>query len=167
MIGFQTSIRIKRPIEEVFAYVSVPGNFPSWNSAVQAVQPTSRVPGRVGSTYSMERQLPSGHTTNQLEMVLRESPREFAIRTTNGPTPFVYHYRFAAEGETTVLQLDGQVELPAVAVLIPQLARRAVTHGVEDNLSTLKLILEASQLNQRETDHEHDRYQPVPSKSAD
>jgi uncharacterized protein YndB with AHSA1/START domain len=142
MIGFQTNIVIERPIEDVFAYVSDPGNFPSWNSAVQIVQPTSPIPGRVGSTYSMERQLPTGRATNQLEIVLRECPREFAIRATNGPTPFLYRYRFAAESGKTVLQLDGQVELSAVAGLVPQLAGRALKHGVEDNLTTLKLILE-------------------------
>ena len=142
MIGFQTSIKIERPIEEVFAYVSEPGNFASWNAAVQAVRPTSPGPSRVGSTYSMERQLPTGRAANQLEIVVRERPREFAIRTTDGPTPFLYHYRFAGEDDKTVIHLDGQVGLPAVAELIPQLGRRAVKQGVEDNLTTLKLILE-------------------------
>lgn len=144
MIGFQTSIVIERPIEGVFAYVSDPSNFPSWNSAVEIVRPTSPGPRGVGSTYSMERQLPTGRATNQLEIVVRECPREFAIRTTNGPTPFLYRYRFAGEVENrrTVIELDGQVGLAAAAGLIPQLVRRAVRRGVEDNLTTLKLILE-------------------------
>jgi len=142
VIDFHTRIVIERPIEEVFAYVADPGNLPSWNSAVRAVQPTSPVSGRVGSTYSMDRQLPIGRVTNRLEIVLREHPREFAIRTTNGPTPFLYRYRFAAERDRTILELDGRVELPAAAGLIPQLGRRALRHGVQDNLTTLKRILE-------------------------
>lgn len=32
MIAFQTSIGIKRPAEEVFAYVCDPRNLPAWNS---------------------------------------------------------------------------------------------------------------------------------------
>lgn len=142
MIGFQTSIAIDRPLEQVFAYVSDPVNFPFWSSAVQVVRPTSAGSSGVGSTYSMERQLPSGRVTNKLEIVVREHPREFAIRTIEGPTPFLYRYRFATEDNQTVVRLDGQVELPAVAALMPQLARRAVKHGVDDNLTTLKLILE-------------------------
>ncbi len=142
MIAFQTSVAIDRPLEQVFAYVSDPVNFPSWNSAVQVVRPTSAGSSGVGSTYSMERQLPTGRATNKLEIVVREHPHEFAIRTIEGPTPFLYRYRFAAEGNQTVVKLDGQVELPAVAVLMPQLVRRAVKHGIDDNLTTLKLTLE-------------------------
>ena len=133
---------IERPIEEVFAYVSDPGNFPDWNSAVQVVRPTSPGPSHVGSTYSMDRQLPTGRATNHLEIVVSQWPREFAIRTTDGPTPFLYRYRFVGKVDRTVVQFDGQVELPVFAGLIPQLARRAVKRGVEDNLTTLKLILE-------------------------
>jgi uncharacterized membrane protein len=142
MIAFQTSIAINRPIEEVFAYVADPGNFPSWNSAVQVVRATSPGSSDVGTTYSMERQLPTGRATNQLEIVIRAQPRELAIRTTHGPTPFLYHYRFAVKDNETIVQVDGQVELPTVAALVPKLARRAVKHGVDDNLTTLKLILE-------------------------
>jgi uncharacterized protein YndB with AHSA1/START domain len=40
VIAFETEVRIDRPIEEVFAYVADPHNFPHWNSAVQAVRST-------------------------------------------------------------------------------------------------------------------------------
>jgi uncharacterized protein YndB with AHSA1/START domain len=142
MIAFQTSIAIDRPLEQVFAYVSEPVNFPSWNSAVQVMRPTAAGPRDVGSTYSMERQLPTGRATNQLEIAVLDAPREFAIRTTEGPTPFLYRYRFAADGIGTFVQFDGQVELTAVAAVIHTIARRAVEHGVDANLATLKLILE-------------------------
>ena len=141
MIAFETEVRIKRPIEEVFAYVSDPGNFPSWNSAVQDVRPTS-APNNAGSTYAMTRQLPTGAATNQLKIVSSEQPHEFAIRTTSGPTPFLYRYHFAVETGRTLVQLDAQVELDGVAAFMPQLARLAVKRGVDDNLATLKQILE-------------------------
>jgi uncharacterized protein YndB with AHSA1/START domain len=142
MITFQTSSTIERRIEEVFTYVSDPINFPSWNSAVQDVRATSARANATGSTYTMKRQLPTGPATNQLEVVAREQPHEFAIRTTAGPTPFVYRYHFTAEHGKTILQLDAQVELDGVAALVPRLAELAVKHGVDDNLATLKLILE-------------------------
>ncbi len=143
MIDFRTSIVIDRPVEDVFAYVSDPANFPSWNSAVQVVRPTSSDLHRVGSTYSMERQLPSGRATNRLEIVVREQPWEFAVRASGGPTPFLYRYRFSGDADETVVLLDGEVELGAAGGLVAQLLRRAVKKGVEDNLATLKLILEA------------------------
>ena len=142
MIVFQTSIGIERPAEEVFAYVCDPRNLPAWNSAVQAVRPTSPVPAGVGSTFSMKRELPTGPAINQLEVIANKPPREFTIRTTAGPTPFLYRYQFATQNGETVVQLDAQVELDGVATRLPQLARRAVKKGVDDNLATLKAILE-------------------------
>jgi uncharacterized protein YndB with AHSA1/START domain len=142
VITFETDVHIDRPIEEVFSYVSDPLNFPRWNSAVQAVRKTSAGENGVASTYLMERELPTGRAVNQLEVVASERPREFAIRVTAGPTPFLYHYRFSATNGETVLSLHAEVRLPPTAAFLPQLARRAVKKGVEDNFAILKTILE-------------------------
>src|ERR671919_826305 len=150
VIAFETSTRINRPIEDVFSYVSDPLNFPRWNSAVQAVRKTSAGENGVRSTYVMERELPTtGRAINELEVVASERPSEFVIRATAGPTPFLYRYRFAAENDETVIQLDAEVELPGAAALLPQLARRAVRKGVEDNFATLKQILETARRRSR------------------
>ena len=142
MITFETDIRIERPLEYVFAYVSQPLNFPRWNSAVEVVRATSAREGGVGSTYVMERKLPTGRAFNRLDVVASEAPHEFAIRASAGPTPFLYRYWFAAENGDTVVKLDAEIELPGAAALLPQVARRAIKSGVDDNLETLKRILE-------------------------
>jgi uncharacterized protein YndB with AHSA1/START domain len=142
VISFETSVRVERPTEDVFDYVSDPLLFPRWNSAVQAVNHTSEVPGEVGSTYSMRRELPTGHVENDLEVLVRERPSEFVIRTTSGPTPFLYHYRFASEGDSTVVHLQASVELPRVAGVLGPLAARAVRRGVDANFAALQRILE-------------------------
>ena len=142
MTRLETSVRIERPVEEVFDYVSDPLNFPQWNSAVQAVRATSPRAGEVGSAYLMERDLPGGRARNELEIVARERPTEFAIRTTSGPTPFVYRYRFSSENGATAVVLDGTVELEGAARLLAPVASRAVRKGVEDNFAVLKKILE-------------------------
>jgi uncharacterized protein YndB with AHSA1/START domain len=144
VIAFETDVHIDRPIEEVFDYVSSPLNFPRWNSAVQAVHNTSAGENDVASTYSMERDLPGGRAVNELEVLERERPHAFAIRATAGPTPFLYRYRFATENGQTVVTLDAQVEFPGAATLLPGLARRAVKNDVDDNLLTLKDVLEAA-----------------------
>ena len=144
MITFETSVRIRSPIEEVFSYVADPFNFPRWNSAVQAVRKTSADQNAVASTYSMERELPSGRAVNELEVVASDPPRTFAIRTTAGPTPFLYRYRFSTENSETVIKLDAEVELPGAAAFLPQFAGRLVRKGVNNNLARLKEILEAA-----------------------
>jgi uncharacterized protein YndB with AHSA1/START domain len=143
VITFDTSVSIERPIEEVFAYVSDPLNFPRWNSAVEAVRKTSAGDDAgVGSTYVMERTLPTGRAVNGLEIVAHEPPTAFAIRTASGPTPFLYRFRFAPNDRATVIRLQGEAELGHVGDLLAPLARRALQRGVDDNLATLKAILE-------------------------
>ncbi len=41
------------------------------------------------------------------------------------------------------MKLDAEVELPGAAAFLPQLGGRLVRKGVNDNLATLKRILEA------------------------
>jgi uncharacterized membrane protein len=142
VIRFETSVRIERPTDKVFAYVSEPENFPRWNSAVQTVRKTSSGEEPVGSTYAMTRQLPSGQVENDLEITVYEPPREFAIRTLAGPTPFVYRYAFSPTHGGTLVELEAEVELPGAAALVGPLARRAVKRGVDDNFATLKGALE-------------------------
>jgi hypothetical protein len=65
--------------------LSDPLNFPRWNSAVRAVRKARARESEMGSTYTMERRLPSGDVHNELEVFAREHPTEFGIRTTSGP----------------------------------------------------------------------------------
>jgi uncharacterized protein YndB with AHSA1/START domain len=143
MTGFKTSVRIRRPIKEVFVFVSDPLKFPRWNSAVQSVRKTAGRERQVGSTYSMRRALPSGGVHNELEIFAWEEPAEFGIRTTSGPTPFAYRYRFSSRPDGTLVHLGGSLELPGAASLIAPLAARAVKRGVDLNLAALKRTLEA------------------------
>lgn len=144
MISFETGVRVERAVGDVFDFVSDPLSFPRWNSAVQAVNNTSGVTGEVGSTYSMRRELPTGQVENDLEVLVRERPSEFVIRTTSGPTPFHYHYRFATESLGTVVHLQASTELPGVAGVLRPLAARAVRRGVDANFTALQRILEGS-----------------------
>jgi Polyketide cyclase / dehydrase and lipid transport len=139
---FETSVRIRRPIGDVFDFVADPLNFRHWSSAVRAVWSTHRRARAVGSMYGMERELPSGRVRNDIKIFAHEYAAEFGIHTTSGPTPFSYRYSFSSDHGETVLQFDGAFELTGVATLLGPLAGRAVKRGVEDDLDALKNILE-------------------------
>ena len=143
-MNFETSVLIERPIEQVFDYVSDPTTFPRWNSAVQSVRETSAGADGVGATYLMERELPGGRAENALEVVEVNRPTLFVIRTTSGPTPFLYRYVLADEEGATMLELAAEVELGGVAGALGPLASRAVKRGVDSNFADLKRILESS-----------------------
>jgi uncharacterized protein YndB with AHSA1/START domain len=137
-----TSVHIRRPIEDVFAYLSDPANFSDWNSAVRTVRTTSETTAEAGSTYAMERELPSGRAENELEIATLQRPREFTIRTTSGPTSFRYRYRLTSQSGETIVTLDAEVALEGAIAFAAPLARRAVKRGVDDNFAELKKILE-------------------------
>lgn len=143
MIRFETGVRIERPLDEVLAYVAEAENLPHWNSAVQAVRKTAgESEGGTHPTSTMERRLPAGRAVNTLE-IAQAAPGLLTIRTTSGPTPFSYELHFLADGRATVIRLHGEADLGGAADLLAPLVSRGVQRGVDDNLATLKAILEA------------------------
>ena len=135
-MNVQTRTDIECPIDEVFDYVSDPRNFPAWNSAVHSVEPAGP------TTYLMQRNLPGGTATNELEIFARVRPRELGFQTTSGPTPFAYRIRFTSTGEATLMELDVSTSLGPAGVLLGPLTRGLVKRGVDDNLASLKALLE-------------------------
>jgi polyketide cyclase/dehydrase/lipid transport protein len=79
---------------------------------------------------------------NELEIVELDPPTVFGIRTTSGPTPFVYRYGLTDEGGATLVELDATVDLGARASVVAPLAARAVKRGIDTNLATLRATLE-------------------------
>jgi uncharacterized protein YndB with AHSA1/START domain len=142
MSAFDTGVRIERAIDDVFAYVSDPLNMPRWYSAVEAVRSLSGADRPVGSRYLMERRLPGGAARNELEIVTRDPPAQFTIRTTSGPTPLTYRYRFSPDGDGTLVELHATIEFDRIAAIAGPFAVRGVKRGMDANLAALKTILE-------------------------
>jgi uncharacterized protein YndB with AHSA1/START domain len=141
MIVINTTIQIRRPIDDVFTYVADPEHFPDWNSAVTDVQPTSAT-GDDSSTFVMTRHLATGKATNELRVVAFEPPTRFVIETTSGATPFHYEYRFSGDDCATVLELNAHADLSPLSTLLGPLARHGLESGINANLETLKNILD-------------------------
>jgi len=136
VIAFQTSIEIDRPPADVYAVVGDPTTYSRWNSAVRSVEPVD------ADGYRMVRELPTGLAENHLEVVAARSPEFVVIEASDGPTPFTYRYEIHEAGHGTELELDAEVELGGAAALLGPLAARAVKRGVDENLATLKQLLE-------------------------
>jgi uncharacterized protein YndB with AHSA1/START domain len=136
MTRFQTAVEIARPPADVFAYVADPRHFPEWNSAVTSVVQLD------GGRFRMERRLPTGPATNELEIAASRPPDELVVRTTSGPTPFSYRYVLTETGGGTLLTLHAEAKLDGALSLVGPLAAHAVRRGVDANFATLRRILE-------------------------
>ena len=137
MIAFQTSIEIDRPPADVYAVVGDPTTYSVWNSAVRSVEQIE------DDGYRMVRELPTGVAENQLEVVAARSPDLVVVAASDGPTPFTYRYEIHRSNRGSELALDAEVELGGAAELLGPLATRAVKRGVDENLATLKQLLES------------------------
>ena len=105
MTRFETSIRIGRPIEEVFAYVSDPLNFNGWNSAVLAVWKGARASERGGLDIRDGASATEWARPQRTGDRRSPAPTRFGIRTESRPTPLDYRYRFSTVKNETILHL--------------------------------------------------------------
>ncbi len=55
MAHLRQSVVVRRPLEEVFAYLADPENDPQWSSVAGTMRLTSGRPVRVGSTVRQQR----------------------------------------------------------------------------------------------------------------
>jgi uncharacterized protein YndB with AHSA1/START domain len=58
-MDFRNTVTIRRPVEDVFAYLADFGNVLEWNHAIESTTKTSSGPVGVGSTYRQIRSEPS------------------------------------------------------------------------------------------------------------
>jgi len=139
------SIVINQPIEEIFAYMSVPENLVDWSGAAISVRKISPGLMHVGATVRSTVRFLGRWFDITFEIIEYKPCHYLTIKSISGGTPCVFCYQFEVleDGRTTVSQdatldiTDGILELgePAVA--------SAVRRQLENDLLTLKDILEA------------------------
>jgi carbon monoxide dehydrogenase subunit G len=130
----ELTIEIKRPPDEVFAFMTDVSHVPEWQAGVKSAE---RHDGRIEEARSIfGREL---HTT--LEIVEEESPRVFTLRALDSPVPFtVRHELEPGDGGGTRLTVTADSDVPGFAAGL--LARRAEKQFRKD-FERLKQILES------------------------
>jgi uncharacterized protein YndB with AHSA1/START domain len=144
MITTHVTVEIARPVEEVFAFVTTPANFPRWAGAVvTASRQTSPGPVGVGTTFTQQNRLLGRRFTTELRVVAYEPARRFEYASTAGPIRFAGHYTFApVAGGTRFSSVDESTPPGALRWLQP-LLQPLVQRQITRNLAMLKAVLEA------------------------
>lgn len=78
---------IRRPAEDVFAFVSDAANNPRWQGGMRKCEWTSPPPIGVGSTYRQEAAFLGRRIVTDFVVVAHEPRRSVTIRSTSGPFP--------------------------------------------------------------------------------
>ena len=138
MLEFENTIRIDRPIVEVFAFLTDFENIPKWNYYVLEVRRLSESPTAIGTTYHQVRK------TDQQDFRLTEfeANRTIAVKTLPQSSPgFERRFTLSEEGDTTRIRDQWKLDTGRAAIL-ERLAGGRVKSAVAENLAKLKELLE-------------------------
>jgi uncharacterized protein YndB with AHSA1/START domain len=143
MITTRVTVRIHRPVDEVFAFVTDPANFPRWAGAlVTAARQTSPGPMRAGATFHQTNKLLIRRFQTDFVVTAYEPPRRFEYRSTTGPIQFIGHYTFAADGDGARFTSVDDTQLGGLLRLLAPLLQPIAQRQIETNLGNIKRILE-------------------------
>jgi uncharacterized membrane protein len=138
MPEFENTIRIERPVDEVFAFVSDFENIPKWNYYVLEVRQLSENPIGVGTTYHQIRKIDE----QDFRIIEFEPNHAVAVKTLPQSSPDLeMRFTLYEEGATTRIRDEWKLDTGRPAIL-ERLVRRRVKSAVAENLAKLKGLLE-------------------------
>jgi uncharacterized protein YndB with AHSA1/START domain len=143
MVRVEKIVVIKRPIEEVFAYVANPENAEQWAGPVTESKQTSEGPVGVGTTSTRVTEFLGRKSENTYEVTEYEPNRKFAEKTTSGSLQSTELITFESVDGGTKVTVAGEVEASGFIKMAEPLFARMAKRQLETDISNLKDILEA------------------------
>ena len=138
MLEFENTIRIDRPIDEVFAFLSDFENIPKWNYYVLEVRQLSESPRGIGTTYHQVRKTDE----QDFRIIEFEPSHTVAVKTLPHSSPsFEMRFTLYEEGDTTRVRDEWKLDTGRLA-LLERLTGGRVKSAVAENLAKLKELLE-------------------------
>ncbi len=147
MIHIDTEIQINRDLLEVFHYVTNPQHYHQWNSAVISAELVSDKRISSGSKIKLIRNLHRQRTENVLQISDYIPWEKFAIKSINGPIPFMMEYYFNPLKKTTKIHVHAHLKARPLVSIFKGLVGKRVQSGIDKNLVRLKYLLENFQVS--------------------
>lgn len=141
MATFENTVVIRRPIEEVFAFLSDLENVPKWNYAIVETRKVSKGPVGLGTVYRQVRSVPS-RSEERLEVTAFNPPGHLEIRGQLGPFPSRLSYALDALPDGTRVTNSVELELRGPGRVLGRVAVPRVRDAVATNLRKLKELLD-------------------------
>jgi uncharacterized protein YndB with AHSA1/START domain len=137
----ENTVEIRRPLYEVFAFVTDKENDVRWRPGVAEISRVSG-DGTVGSTYHQVLRGPAGRPIPaDFEITAYEPGKRFAFRTTAGPVRPDGCFDFLEEGGVTRVTFRLEADLAGTKKLLSALVTGSMRSEVR-SLDRLKQILE-------------------------
>ncbi len=142
MARIEGSVVINRPVGEVFAYMLEIGNWLQWNSGMVEAEQTSAGPMGVGSTFRGLNEFLGQRMEWTSEITEYEPERKMRQRIISGPMTIEQSLTFEHVEDGTKLTLAGEGQTGGFFKLAEAVVKRRMKKQMEDNLASLKGILE-------------------------
>ncbi len=146
MIGFDQTITINRPLEEVFDFVADPTNIPRWDHDVL----TSRLAasGALGAGVRFEETVQMGPSRVEAEgeITAFERPGRVGFKVAARPMRHQGTFELAAAQGTTVVRFVGACEPRGFLRLLEPLIALRVRRGIKRELENIKQCVEGAGL---------------------
>lgn len=137
------SVTIRRPVQDVFAFVTDVRNNPRWQSNLVEARQLTQGPLRAGSGFREVRRLLGRQVHVTTQVTDYGPPARFAIRSTSGPVPFQGRFAFEDADGSTRVTFTLEVQAVGPMKLAEGMVRGALQRDTEAALGRLKAILEA------------------------
>lgn len=144
MIKTKISTLIRRPVHEVFAYVTHLENFPRWfGSIVMESRQTSPGPVGAGTTFTQVNEFLGRRFETHFTVTGFEQDKLFCVATSWGPIPFQGCFTFEPAEDGTLFTDRHEIGRAGFFDLVGSLLVDRLKRQAETNLATLKRLLES------------------------
>lgn len=141
MIKNEVTIHIKRPVEEVFAFVADTKNLRSWQSDLVENEQLTEEPSRVGSRFREVRRTGPRNSEIQAEMTVFEPNKRFATKTLTKPQVTV-SYTFDEQNGGTRITFEFVMMTSGFMRLLEPLIAGSMKKDTDSDFERLKHLLE-------------------------
>jgi uncharacterized protein YndB with AHSA1/START domain len=143
MIRVEKTTVVRRPTDEVFAFVADQTNAARWQSGIVEVRRLTDGPPGVGTRHSFTRALMGRRMNAENEYVVFDPGKRVEFRTTSGPK-LLASYAVTPMPEGTRLTATIELDVSGIMSVADPLVARVLRRDVVENLARLKSVLEAT-----------------------
>lgn len=143
MIKVEKSVIINKPAEEIFAFVSAPGNYTKWQSGVEdVIDGADR--NTVGSQFTEVRKFMGQEMRTTLELTEFVPNTRWAAKVVKGPVPYEVSMTYEPVSGGTKVTTCVEGEPKGFFKLAEGMVAGQLEKSLEEDSLKLKEILEAN-----------------------
>jgi len=142
MLKFSANLRVNRPIDKVFAWLTDASNQGKFDKSSLAMELLTPGPWKSGSQFRELRDLGGRKTEVLSEIAELETNKRFVIRSKTGPG-WLGTWTFEPDGTGTKLHWTGQLSMKGFARLLEPLIGKQMRLQIDQQFSGLPKLIEA------------------------